>query len=265
MINHYLAMDAGGVSETVPGIATVEPAFGLSALWVDAATRERAEYAGYTVVDPPAILATHLTEIIRDHAHELLGRQEVKTLIDGVREEYPAVVDELVPDMLTIGEVQKVLQNLLREGVPIRNMVTILETLADTASITRDPDYLTEYVREALKRQVTQMYLEKDELTVVTLSPQWEEAISAGIEYTDRGLTVALDPRQLQDLYQALALALEEHVLPYPIILVSPQIRMALKRLTERAIPRLIVLSYNEISPDIQVNAVGTVKWSHEG
>ena len=265
MINHYLAMDAGGVSETVPGIATVEPAFGLSALWVDAATRERAEYAGYTVVDPPAILATHLTEIIRDHAHELLGRQEVKTLIDGVREEYPAVVDELVPDMLTIGEVQKVLQNLLREGVPIRNMVTIFETLADTASITRDPDYLTEYVREALKRQVTQMYLEKDELTVVTLSPQWEEAISAGIEYTDRGLTVALDPRQLQDLYQALALALEEHVLPYPIILVSPQIRMALKRLTERAIPRLIVLSYNEISPDIQVNAVGTVKWSHEG
>ena len=265
MISHYLAMDAGGITETVPGIATTEPAFGLNALWVDAATREKAEYAGYTVVDPPAILATHLTEIIRDHAHELLGRQEVKTLIDGVREEYPAVVDELVPDMLTIGEVQKVLQNLLREGVPIRNMVTILETLADTASITRDPDYLTEYVREALKRQVTQMYLEKDELTVVTLSPQWEEAISAGIEYTDRGLTVALDPRQLQDLYQALALALEEHVLPYPIILVSPQIRMALKRLTERAIPRLIVLSYNEISPDIQVNAVGTVKWSHEG
>lgn len=265
MINHYLAMDAGGVSETVPGIATVEPAFGLSALWVDAATRERAEYAGYTVVDPPAILATHLTEIIRDHAHELLGRQEVKTLIDGVREEYPAVVDELVPDMLTIGEVQKVLQNLLREGVPIRNMVTILETLADTAAITRDPDYLTEYVREALKRQVTQMYLEKDELTVLTLSPQWEETISAGIEYTERGLSVAMDPRQIQDLYQALAQGLEENVLPYPIILVSPQIRMALKRLTERAIPRLIVLSYNEISPDVQVNAVGTVKWNHEG
>lgn len=265
MISHYLAMDAGGITETVPGIATTEPAFGLNALWVDAATREKAEYAGYTVVDPPAILATHLTEIIREHAHELLGRQEVKTLIDGVREEYPAVVDELVPDMLTIGEVQKVLQNLLREGVPIRNMVTILETLADTAAITRDPDYLTEYVREALKRQVTQMYLEKDELTVLTLSPQWEETISAGIEYTERGLSVAMDPRQIQDLYQALAQGLEENVLPYPIILVSPQIRMALKRLTERAIPRLIVLSYNEISPDVQVNAVGTVKWNHEG
>ena len=265
MINHYLAMDAGGVTDTVPGISTTEPAFGLHALWVDSQTREKAEYAGYTVVDPPAVLATHLTEIIREHSHELLGRQEVKTLLDGAREEYPAVVDELVPDLLTIGEVQKVLQNLLREGVPIRNMVTILETLADTATVTRDPDYLTEYVREALKRQVTQMYLEKDELTVLTLKPQWEETIAAGIEYTDRGLAIALDPRALQDLYQALGQALEEHVLPYPVVLVSPQIRMALKRLTERAIPRLIVLSYNEISPDIQVNAVGTVKWNDEG
>jgi flagellar biosynthesis protein FlhA len=260
MINHYLAMDAGGVTDSVPGVATIEPAFGLNALWVDAQTRERAEYAGYTVVDPPAVLATHLTEIIRAHSHELLGRQEVKTLLDGAREEYPAVVDELVPNLLTIGEVQKVLQNLLREGVPIRNMVTILETLADTATITRDPDYLTEYVREALKRQVSQMYLEKNELTVLTMTPQWEEAVSAAMEYTDRGLSIALDPRALQDLYQAIGQALEEHVLPYPVILVSPQIRMALKRLTERAIPRLIVLSYNEISPDIQVNAVGMVK-----
>jgi flagellar biosynthesis protein FlhA len=265
MINHYLAMDAGGVTDSVPGIATTEPAFGLSALWVDAQAREKAEYAGYTVVDPPAVLATHLTEIIREHSHELLGRQEVKTLLDGAREEYPAVVDELVPTLLTIGEVQKVLQNLLREGVPIRNMVTILETLADTASVTRDPDYLTEYVREALKRQVSQMYLDKNELTVVTLAPQWEETIASAIEYTDRGLSIALDPRALQDLYQAVGQALEEQVLPYPVVLVSPQIRMALKRLTERAIPRLIVLSYNEISPDIQVNAVGTVKWNHEG
>ena len=265
MINHYLAMDAGGVTDTVPGIATTEPAFGLSALWVDAQSRERAEYAGYTVVDPPAVLATHLTEIIREHSHELLGRQEVKALIDGAREDYSAVVEELVPNLLTIGEVQKVLQNLLREGVPIRNMVTILETLADTASITRDPDYLTEFVREALKRQVSQMYLEKDELTVLTLAPQWEEAIEAGMEYTERGLSIALDPRALQDLYHAVGQALEEHVLPYPIVLASPQVRMALKRLTERAIPRLIVLSYNEISPDIQVNAVGTVKWNHEG
>ncbi|NMA61628.1 MAG: flagellar biosynthesis protein FlhA [Firmicutes bacterium] len=265
MINHYLAMDAGGVTETVPGIPTIEPAFGLTALWVDASTRERAEYAGYTVVDPPAILATHLTEIIREHSHELLGRQEVQTLLDGAREDYPAVVDELVPDLLTVGEVQKVLQNLLREGVPIRNMVTILETLADMAPLTRDPDYLTEYVREALARQISQMYLENDELIVLTLSPQWEEQIQGGIEHTDRGLAVTMDPRLLQELYQELALTLEQNIMPYPIILVSPQIRMALKRLTERAVPRLIVLSYNEISPEVQVKAVGTVKWKHAG
>lgn len=263
MINHYLAMDAGGVTEQVPGIPTTEPAFGLSALWVDSANRERAEYAGYTVVDPPAILATHLTEIIREHAHELLGRQEVKALLDGAREDYSAVVDELMPDLLSIGEIQKVLQNLLREGVPIRNMVTILETLADMAPVTRDPDYLTEYVREALSRQISQMYLENGELTVLTLSPEWEEQIAQSIDYTDRGLSVALDPRVLQDLYQELGLALEQHIMPYPVILVSPQIRMAVKRLTERAIPRLIVLSYNEISPDIQVKAVGTVMRNH--
>ena len=265
MINHYLAMDAGGVTEQVPGIPTTEPAFGLQALWVDAATRERAEYAGYTVVDPPAVLATHLTEIIREHSYELLGRQEVRALLDGARENYPAVVDELVPDLLTVGEVQKVLQNLLREGVPIRNLVAILETLADLAPVTRDADYLTEYVREALGRQICQMYQENGALSVLTLSPEWEEEIAGSLEHTDRGLSVAMDPRILQMLYHALGQALEEYVMPYPLILVSPQIRMALKRLTERALPRLIVMSYNEISPDVQVNAVGTVKWNHEG
>jgi flagellar biosynthesis protein FlhA len=259
MVNHYLAMDAGGVTETISGIPTKEPAFGLDALWVDGSQRERAEYAGYTVVDPPAVLATHLTEIIREHGHELLGRQEVQTLLDGVRSDYPAVVEELVPDLLTIGEIQKVLQNLLREGVPIRNFITILETLADTAVITRDTDYLTEYVREALGRQVTQGYVENGQLTVLTLSPQWEEEIAASIDHTERGITVTMDPRQLQELYRQLGESLERHMLPYPIVLVAPQIRMALKRLTERAIPRLVVLSYNEISPDDQVQVIGTV------
>lgn len=263
MVNHYLAMDAGGVTEQITGIPTTEPAFGLKALWVDAAARERAEYAGYTVVDPPAVLATHLTEIIRTHAHELLGRQEVKALLDSARESYSAVVDELVPELLTVGEVQKVLQNLLREGVPIRNLVTILETLADMAPVTRDVDYLTEYVREALGRQISQIYQENGVLTVLTLSPEWEEVIADALQHTDRGLTVALDPRVLQQLFGVLGQALEEHVLPYPVIVVSPQIRMALKRLTERALPRLVVLSYNEISPDVQVDAVGTVMWTH--
>lgn len=266
MTNHYLAMDAGGVTEKVEGIPTTEPAFGLDALWISAGMREKAEYAGYTVVDAPTVLATHLTEVIRSHAPELLGRQETKTLIDGLRENYSAVIDELIPNLMTLGEVQKVLQNLLREGVPIRNLVTILETLADTAPLTKDTDFLTEYVREALGRQITMMYLENDVLHVLTLAPEWEDAISSVIDYTEHGMTASLDPRLLQSLYVQLGRALEEHPLPHPIILVAPQIRAALKHLTQRAIPKLVVLSYNEIAPDIEVQAHGVVKWiNNEG
>lgn len=261
MTNHYMAMDAGGVTERVEGIPTTEPAFGLDALWISASEREKAEYAGYTVVDAPAVLATHLTEVIRSHAPELLGRQEAKTLIDGLRSEYSAVVDELIPNLMTLGEVQKVLQNLLREGVPIRNMVTILETLADTAPLTKDTDILTEYVREALGRQITNMYLEEDVLHILTLSPEWEEAVSSSIEYTERGMVINFDPRLLQTLFLQLGKALEQHPLPHPIVLVAPQIRPALKHLTQRAIPKLIVLSYNEITPDTEVQAHGVVKW----
>ncbi len=264
MINHYLAMDSGGVTEEIAGIPTKEPAFGLDALWVDDAAREQAELAGYTVVDPPSVLATHLTELIRGHAHELLGRQEVKTLVDSLREEYSAVVEELVPDVLSLGEVQKVLQNLLKEGIPIRNMVTILETLADTAPLTKDVDYLTEYVREALARQISRMYLENGVLSVLTLDQQWEEAVSSGMEHTERGVMVTMDPRSLQNLFGAITRSIEATAMPYPIILVSPTIRMALKRLTERSLQKLIVLSYNEISQDIQVQSVGTVTWPHE-
>lgn len=264
MINHYLAMDSGGITRTVSGVPTKEPAFGLDALWIDEATREQAELAGYTVVDPPSVLATHLTEIIKTHAHELLGRQEVKTLVDGLKEEYSAVVEELIPDLLSLGEVQKVLQNLLREGIPIRNLVTILETLADTAPITKDVDYLTEYVREALARQISRMYREDGVLTVITLDQRWEQTISEGIEQTERGMTVSLDPRILQQLFYRIGEKIEQANMPYPIILVSPAIRLALKRLTERSIPKLILLSYNEIAPDIEVQAVGTVTWNNE-
>ncbi|NLM26074.1 MAG: flagellar biosynthesis protein FlhA [Firmicutes bacterium] len=261
MMDQFLAMDSGGVTEPVNGIPTKEPAFGLDALWIDAQTRERAELVGYTVVDPPSVLATHLTQVLKEHAHELLGRQETKMLLDGLKEEYSAVVNELVPDLMTIGEVQKVLQNLLREGIPIRNLVTILETLADSATITKDTSYLTEYVREGLARQISQMYLEDGILSVLTLDPQWEEAIAAGMEQTERGILVSLDPRLLQKLFYEIGQALEVATMVYPIVLVSPTIRMALKRLTERAIPKLIVLSFNEIVPEIQVQAVGTVKW----
>ncbi len=264
LMNQYLAMDSGGVSQQVNGTPTKEPAFGLDALWIDDSIREQAENAGYTVVDPPSVLATHLTEIVKSHAHELLGRQEVKNLLDGLKEEYSAVVTELVPDLLSIGEVQKVLQNLLREKIPIRNLLTILETLADTAPIAKDIDYLTEYVRESLARQISRMYLENNMLSVITLDQHWEETIASGIEQTERGVVISLDPRLLQSLFSAINQSLEKVAMPYPVILVSPGIRMALKRLTERSIPPLIVLSFNEIVPDIQVQAMGSVIWNHE-
>lgn len=264
MLNHYLAMDAGNVTERVPGEPTKEPAFGLDALWISEEHREQAEINGYTVVDSPSVLATHLTETIRSHAHELLGRQEVQTLLDSLRNDYSAVINELVPNLMTIGEVQKVLQSLLREQVPIRNLVTILEALADAAAISKDLDFLTEYVREALARQLCRQYTENDILQVLTLEPQWETVIAEGIEQTERGNVVSIDPRLLQLLFAALKQSLDSTALAQPVILVSPRVRMALKRLTERNFPSLVVMSYNEIAPEIQVQTVGMVKWPHE-
>ena len=219
---------------------------------------------GYTVVESPSVLATHLTETIRNHAHELLGRQEVQTLLDSLRSDYSAVINELVPNLMTIGEIQKVLQTLLREQVPIRNLVTILESLADAAPVSKDLDYLTEYVREALARQLCRQYAENDVLLVLTLEPQWETVIAEGIEQTERGNVISIDPRILQRLFGALKSALDANNLVQPVILVSPRVRLALRRLTERNFPSLIVLSYNEIVPEIQVQTVGVVKWPHE-
>jgi len=264
MLNHFLAMDAGNVTERVPGEPTKEPAFGLDALWISEEHREQAEINGYTVVDSPSVLATHLTETIRSHAHELLGRQEVQTLLDSLRSDYSAVINELVPNLMTIGEVQKVLQNLLREQVPIRNLVTILEALADAAPISKDLDYLTDYVREALARQLCRQYADDDLLQVLTLDQQWETVIAEGIEQTERGNIVSIDPRLLQRLFNALKQTLDSTALVQPVILVSPRIRLALKRLTERYFPGLAVMSYNEIAPEIQVQTIGMVKWPHE-
>ncbi len=264
MINQYLAMDSGGVTQTIPGVPTKEPAFGLDAIWISEQEREKAELAGYTVVDPPSIVATHLTEIIKSHAYELLGRQEVQTLINGMRNDYSAVIDELIPNLMNLGEIQKVLQNLLREQVSIRNLLTILETLADAAPLGKDVDYLTETVRQALARQICHQYLDNQILTAITFDQKWEEAIAAGIETTELGSIVSLEPRLVQSLFREIQNSVQSSALIYPIVIVSPSIRMALKRLTERIIPNLIVLSFAEIVPDIQVKTVGMVKWPNE-
>ncbi|MDI3281304.1 MAG: flagellar biosynthesis protein FlhA, partial [Bacillota bacterium] len=262
MIHHFLAMDAGAVVQPVRGIPTREPAFGLPALWIEAERREEAEMAGYTVVDPPSVLATHLTEVIKSHAYELLGRQEVKTLLDALKESHSAVVEELVPNLVTVGEIQKVLQNLLREGIPIRNLVTILEAMADHARVTRDPDLLTEYVRRALARQISHQYAdEKRVLHVVTMDPALEDKLAAQVQTSDQGSYLALDPQMAQQLFQAIGRQVEKLTTAghQPIILCSPAIRLYLKRLSERLLPKLIFLSYSEVAPGVEVESVGMV------
>src|SRR5690606_26922696 len=223
---------------------------------------EEAEMASYTVVDPPSVMATHLTEIIRSHAHVLLGRQEVKNTIDKIKEEYTAVVEEILPDLLTIGEIQKVLQNLLWKGIPIKNMITILETLADYASKTKDIQLLTEYVRQSLSRQICSIYQDSDGvLYVATIDPQLEDNLLQSLKQSEQGNYLALQPDQAQELIQKIAVAVrglleQGHD---PIILTAPLLRRPLKEFTYRSIRELIVLSYNELDPQVKVEVTGMV------
>ncbi|MGI6648213.1 MAG: flagellar biosynthesis protein FlhA [Bacillota bacterium] len=262
MIDHYLAMSPGIEDPGIQGINTKEPAFGLPAKWINSGMREKAELSGYTVVDPPSVVATHLTEVIKSHAHEILGRQDVQTLLDNVKQNYPAVVNELIPDMLSVGEVQKVLANLLRERVPIRDLVTILETLADYARITKDIDVLTEYVRQALGRHISKLFANEDNtLSVITLDPEIEQLIRDSLQTSDYGTFAALEPQQAQKLIQRISQQVEQAVQHghQPIVLCAPVIRLYLRRLIERVIPNLTVLSYNELDAQIEVQSIGMV------
>jgi len=262
LLNHYLAMSPGVEDDSITGIETVEPAFQLPALWIDERMKEKAELAGYTVVDPPSVVATHLTEVIRRHAHELLGRQETKVLVDNLREHYPALVDELIPNQLGIGDVQKVLVKLLREKISIRDLVTIFEALADYAGYTKDPDVLTEYVRQALSRQITRQYAPSGgTLRVVTVGPTVEKKISESVQQTEHGSYLALDPVSAQTLHQRISEQLNKLVQSghQPIILASPTIRMYLRQLLERTMQDVPVLSYNELEPDVEIQSVGVV------
>lgn len=260
--DHYLAMNAGSVFEEISGIDTVEPAFGLPAKWVPEAQREKAELAGYTVVDPVSVLTTHLTEIVKSHAHEILGRQEVQTLLDTVKQNYPAVVEELIPNVASVGDVQKVLSNLLRERVSIRDMVTILETLADYAPLTKDHEILTEYVRHALARQISKQYVVNNVLTCITVDPQLENTINSAAQRSEQGSYVVLEPQVMQTFIHNLSQELGKLTnLGYqPIVLTSPAVRLYFRKLTERSAPNLVVLSYGELEPRIEVQALGMVK-----
>ncbi|MEB3101147.1 flagellar biosynthesis protein FlhA [Paenibacillaceae bacterium T2] len=262
LLNHYLAMSPGIDDDSVTGIETVEPAFGLPALWIDEATKERAELAGYTVVDPPSVVATHLTEIIKKHSHELVGRQETKALIDNLKESYSTLVDELIPNILSIGDVQKVLAKLLKEKISIRDLVTIFETLADYGHLTKDTEILTEYVRQALSRQITQQFLHTgDSLKVITVGPALEKKISESIQHTENGTYLAIDPNSSQLIYQTVAEQTKKLLQSglQPIILASPSIRMYLRQLLERQVQDIPVLSYNELEPNVEIHSVGVV------
>jgi flagellar biosynthesis protein FlhA len=262
LLDHYLAMSPGMDDDSIEGIDTIEPAFGLPAKWITEEMKDKAEMFGYTVVDPPSVVSTHITELLKAHAHELLGRQETKQLIDHLKETYPILVEEVTPNPLSIGDIQKVLAKLLKEKVSIRNLPVIFETLADFGRMTTDTDLLTEYVRQALARQITSQYVVNGEtLKVITLSGKVEKAIAEGVQQTEHGSYLALDPAQSQAIIEAIASQIEQFAFhdQTPILLCSPAVRMYVRQLTERYFPNVPVLSYNELEANVEVQSVGVV------
>jgi flagellar biosynthesis protein FlhA len=262
LLDHYLAMNSGTVFEEVAGIDTVEPAFGLPALWIPESEREQAELNGYTVVDAVSVLATHLTEVIKSHAAEILGRQETQNLVDNVKKTSASVVEELVPALMTVGEIQKVLANLLSERVSIRDMATILEVLGDYARATKDIDILTEYVRHALVRQITQQNIQNNVLPCITLDPQIENLIASAVQRTDHGSYVNLEPDSMKRLLNSLNTELQKLTsLGYQaIVLTSPAVRVYFRKLVERSVPGIIILSHAEIEQSVEIQVLGVVK-----
>lgn len=262
LFDHYMAMNPGYVEEEITGIPTFEPSFHLPAIWITESQRERAESLGYTIVDPPSIIATHLTEVIRNNLNELLTRQDVQNLINNIQEANTTLISELVPKLLSVGEIQKVLQNLLEEGISIRDLVTIFETLADNAATTRDTDVLTEYVRQSLKRAISNKYFPANEMTsVVTLDPKIEQEIMSSVKQTEQGAYINLAPEKTQDILNSVKEEVDkmEELGKNPIIVTSPIVRMYFKKITSEQFKDLIVVSYNEIDTDVELQSIGMV------
>ncbi|MDY4742363.1 MAG: flagellar biosynthesis protein FlhA [Lachnospira sp.] len=262
LFDHYMAMNPGYVEEEITGIPTFEPSFHLPAIWITESQRERAESLGYTVVDPPSIIATHLTEVIRQHIAELLTRQDVQNLINNIKDNNTTLIDELVPKLMGVGEIQKVLQNLLEEGISIRDLVTIFETLADHASVTRDPDILTEYVRQSLKRAISNKYFPVGDVTnVVTVDPSVEQEIMNSVKNTEQGSYLSLDPERSRKIVESLGGELKklEDMGKNPIVITSPIVRMYFRRLAKDYYKDIIVISYNEVESNVELQSVGMV------
>jgi flagellar biosynthesis protein FlhA len=260
-VDHYLAMNAGMAQGEIEGIPTKEPVFGLPAFWIPESKKEEAEILGYTVFDPSSVVATHLTEVVKIHAPDILSRQDVQGLINNVKQDYPAVVDELLPELMTLGEVQRVLQNLLRERVSIRDLVPVLETLANYARLTKDTDTLTEYARQSLARAITHQFLSSDgRLPVITMDPGLEQILANAVQQTDQGAFVNLDPGVAQRLIKNVQTQIERVSAAghQPVVLCSSKVRLVFRRLVERKFPALGVLAFNEIVPNqTEVQALG--------
>jgi len=268
MVNHYLAMDPGDATRKIEGIETKEPAFNIPACWIPEARKEEAKLSGYTVVDDATIMATHLTEVLRKHASELLGRQEVQNLLDNLSKSYPKAVEELVPNLLSLGSVQKVLQNLLEERISIRDLLTIVETLADCAPLTKDPDLLTEYVRNKMSRSIITPHIGEDGyLKLITMSQDVEDILLKGIQKTEHGSYLSVDPNIADSIISSIKKEAEKAMSKniQPILLTTPVIRRHLRKMLEYFIPSLMVLSQSELLNDIGFKAIGKVKLSHAG
>jgi flagellar biosynthesis protein FlhA len=262
MADHLLALSSGEVEEEIYGIPTVEPTFGLPALWIPKSDREEAEILGYSTVDPPSVIATHLTEIIKRYGHELLNRQQVQTLIDNLKKTQPALVEEVVPKLFSLGEIQKVLVNLLSENVPIRDMATIVETLGDYGTLTRDTDLLTEYVRQALRRSITRRFIPDDVAYAITLDPSLEQLIINSTKQSEHGAYLAIEPVQVHTIFDKLRAIIEsmKNRGKTPVILTSPMVRRQFRKIAEQISPELAVLSYNEVENSVEVYSEGIIK-----
>jgi len=262
MMGYFLAMDSGAAKRVIEGIPTMEPAFKLPALWIAADKKDEAQLAGYTVVDPATVVATHLTEVLRTHADELMGRQDTQKLLDNLAKSHPKVVEELVPGLLPLGKVQKILQNLLRERVSIRNLLTICETLADYAPMGKDPEILTEYVRQKLSRSIVSTLTdETGALSVLTLTTQIEDLIRESVQSTEQGSFLALDPNLGQKIIEAILASVDKISQEgyQPIIITAPVVRRHLRKLIERFMPQVVVLSHNELTNQSKIQSLGTV------
>lgn len=261
LVDHYLALDSGDVTQQIEGIDTLEPAFGLPAKWISEDKKIMADVAGYTLIDPVSVMITHWSEIMKRYAHELLSRQDVSTMLDNVKKTNPIVVDDIIPKVISVGYLQKILANLLKEGIPIRDLETILETIGDHSNVLKDTDIITEYVRQSLKRTITHRFAEANSLRVITLDTQIEDLIVSSVKKSDQGSYLAMPPDMIQRIVTASNREIDKikDVIPTVIILTSPVVRIYYKKLTEQFIPNITVLSYSEIDSTAQIQAIGNI------